>query len=60
LYVNGVASSFVTTIPNGSVTTAILGSGNVSLSPLDLITIQVTWSGGALSNGVCISLTLLS
>ena len=54
---NGVASSLVATIVNGAASTGVVVTGGVSLSPLDLVTIQVTWSGGALSRGVCISLT---
>jgi hypothetical protein len=58
LYVNGVASSLVATIPDGSTTTSIIKNGNVLLSPLDLVTIRVTWDGGALSRGVCISVSI--
>ena len=37
--------------------TGIVTTGSVSLNPLDLITIHLTYvNSGALSNGVCITL----
>jgi hypothetical protein len=57
LFINGAPSSMVATIPDGSVSTGIVVTGSVALNPLDLVSVQVTWFGGALNNGVCISLT---
>jgi hypothetical protein len=58
LWVNGVSSGLSATIVDGSVTTAVAGSGSINLSALDLISMKLTYSGGngALANGLCVTL----
>ena len=52
-------SALSATIPDGSVQTAVAGTGaTINLSQLDLISIQLTMGGGngALRDGVCVTL----
>ena len=56
LYVNGMPTMLTAIIINGSLNYGIIGTGYVLLNELDLITILITTTNGALSNGVCITL----
>jgi hypothetical protein len=56
LYVNGAITSVQAIIPDGSVNYSITTPISFNLSTLDLITIQITFQNGALSNGACITL----
>jgi hypothetical protein len=58
LWINGAVSPLSATIPDGSVQTAVAGTGSVNLSQLDLISMQLTMAGGngALPNGICVTL----
>ena len=55
LYVNGLATSLSAVISDGSVSYSSSSSGLINVNQEDLITIFVTWTGGALSDGVTIS-----
>jgi len=58
LYVNGNPTPAVSIIPNGSTQYSILSDVDIVLNTLDLITIRIEYiaSGGALTDGVCVSL----
>jgi hypothetical protein len=56
LIINGTPSSMVVIINDGSISKNSSVNGSIQLNQFDLITIQVSWTGGALSNGACISL----
>ena len=56
LYINGIASTLIAQISDGSVSFKIKVNSNIQLNELDLISIKVTFSNGALQNGACITL----
>jgi hypothetical protein len=56
LVVNGTPTAFSTVIVNGSVSKSASSTGSVQLNQEDLITILVSWNGGALNRGASISL----
>jgi hypothetical protein len=56
LVINGIPSNFKSVITNGSITKVVSTTGTQQLNQEDLITIMVTWNGGALSRGLTISL----
>jgi hypothetical protein len=51
-----LSSIVVTTIPNGSTSFSASANNSFQLNALDLITIQLTYNGGALPNGACMTL----
>jgi hypothetical protein len=55
LWVNGVATILTAIIPNGSTSTGAIGNGLISLNPLDLIALQISYegTGSALADGAC-------
>ncbi len=56
LLVNSNPTNLITEILDGSVNTSATSIGSIQLNQEDLITIFVSWDGGALSRGVTISL----
>ena len=56
IYVNNISTDISAVIVNGSVSFNILNTISLPIQALDLITIYLSFSGGALSNGVCVSL----
>jgi hypothetical protein len=56
LLVNNVASSLTAVITDGSISLSIVSSGSVPLVALDLITVQINWTGGALNDGATVSI----
>lgn len=56
LYVNGSATLFKAVIPDGSTSFSVNASENIQLNQLDIITIQISFDGGALNNGACVTL----
>jgi hypothetical protein len=56
LYVNGSATSFIATIPDGSTSYKITVTNSITLNQMDLITLHIAFSSGALQNGACATL----
>jgi len=60
LFVNGIATVFDAVIPDGATSFSVSSNNSIQLNQLDLITIHITYSGGALSNGACATLLTTS
>ena len=58
LYINNIASSLIAEIVDGSINYTITSNTSVALNALDLISIKLDFTGGALSNGVTLCLLL--
>ena len=56
LYINGIQSVFQTVIPNGSTSFSASSSNSVQLNQFDLVSIRLSYVGGALPRGVCATL----
>ncbi len=56
LVVNGIPSKFIAEILDGSISKSTSSIGSIQLNQEDLITILVSWNGGALNRGASISL----
>lgn len=59
LFINGIASSLMTTIQDGSQEISTFQTTNLKLNSLDLISLQITFnSNDNLVNGICASLVI--
>jgi hypothetical protein len=59
LWVNNAPTILTATIVNGSLTYSAQGVGAVQLNTFDLISVQITYVGGALSEGACVTLEVV-
>ena len=60
LYVNGIITSVNAIIVDGSTSYSVLNNVNYQLNALDIVTMQITFNNGALSDGACATLLVTS